>query len=835
MQKIVEKCVKTSCRILERFNVNKLNATQLNNFNFTNNEWWSLNGKFKALHSMNKLRVGLIRQLANSSTFDKQNEVFKLAESYPIKSQNFSSDLKNVNILDVGCGAGILSEPLARLGGNVIGIDSDDSAIKNAKNHILDTFINSPQYFNTKVENFLKIYLNHVKSKQNIDKPKILPSLDNHLFDFVVLSEVIEHVDDPGLLIWEASKYLKLGKNGIISETFNSYKYSTKEENERRHAWVRIFPTSTSLDQYGHFIVGKTNDFVLHRNLFGQSNNKYKNADKEKLSPCQNVSPYNNCLVGNRKIYQYYENITKRKLSFSNNVNVLNSSSIYNRTLATFDKEAYMEMCNEHHGQYIRQLKWGSRRSKPYNIKMERYADKNEGEEIQMKFKKKLNIDTSVVENKTKCMTSHKTKFIENKDSLLKETVKPLKVYTSETIQKYSIALSHVHARNAFAAYLLRIKENIQTINNCDLEKSGNLQMGLIEKFLNKVSDCDLNWKNKNLQFKEKNLSEKPMLIEKLSAYIKKYVQDTTMMNKNAKTFPKSKETFLEIDTFIREASEQDLEYLLTNYTKNLNCVNLFLSNENLIKPEKSNIKREKVNQEFVKINYQNAKIKSNKALNDSEKKFQSIKFPKKQEKSKIDLKYESKNSNKSKDRIDIITVNSPPTKSNFEAMHNLIRKNQTRYYTNKSKQKISLTFRENHKNYELGNFKQPITSLNDNVINERIKSKLNYLGISSHDTIKNYKTSFPLDFKFNLNLTNHSIKNTFKDFDNKISLSLNHCTPDIKNRQKIFLMERLKQSSRLLAESRNKHDQFINNKLKCENNDKSKQPKSSMKLTNLV
>ena len=92
---------------------------EMKRFSLLSKSWWIDNGEFEALHRMNLLRVPLVRDaLINYRNTCKQTE------------ESFTSDellrepLLGLNILDVGCGGGILSEPLARLGANVTGIDT---------------------------------------------------------------------------------------------------------------------------------------------------------------------------------------------------------------------------------------------------------------------------------------------------------------------------------------------------------------------------------------------------------------------------------------------------------------------------------------------------------------------------------------------------------------------------------------------------------------------------------------------------------------------------------------------------------------------------------------
>ena len=85
-----------------------------NIFDKLSDDWWKIDGSFSALHAFNFIRIKFIKETLNKSASD---------------------NLKNLKILDIGCGGGILSEPLARLGARVTGVDENENAIKVAINH----------------------------------------------------------------------------------------------------------------------------------------------------------------------------------------------------------------------------------------------------------------------------------------------------------------------------------------------------------------------------------------------------------------------------------------------------------------------------------------------------------------------------------------------------------------------------------------------------------------------------------------------------------------------------------------------------------------------------
>ena len=168
---------------------NTINKKEIDKFSKIAEEWWNTNGKFKPLHIFNPIRIKYI----------KENIVKNLKIKNKIKSKNFS----DLNLLDIGCGGGLLSEPMARLGANVIGIDASDQNIKVAKHHLNKTKLNI-KYINTSPENFRT----------------------NKKFDVILNMEIVEHVEDLNLYIQESSKFLK--KSGImfvatLNQTLKSY------------------------------------------------------------------------------------------------------------------------------------------------------------------------------------------------------------------------------------------------------------------------------------------------------------------------------------------------------------------------------------------------------------------------------------------------------------------------------------------------------------------------------------------------------------------------------------------------------------------------------------
>ena len=165
-----------------------INKEEIQKFSNLANEWWDVNGKFKPLHMFNPIRIEYISE--------KIKTHFNINE----KSNLY---LKGLSILDIGCGGGLISEPMARLGGDVTGIDASEKNIKIAQSH-------------SKKSNLKIRYLN--KSPEQLN--------EFEKFDVILNLEIVEHVEDVNLYIKSCFKLLK--KNGImftatLNRSFMSY------------------------------------------------------------------------------------------------------------------------------------------------------------------------------------------------------------------------------------------------------------------------------------------------------------------------------------------------------------------------------------------------------------------------------------------------------------------------------------------------------------------------------------------------------------------------------------------------------------------------------------
>ena len=167
-----------------------VNKKEIDKFSKIAEEWWDPNGKFKPLHKFNPIRIKYIRDT--------------ILYEFKIKKKN--EPFKGLNILDIGCGGGLLSEPMAKLGAEVTGIDASYKNIQVAKYHLKRSKLNI-KYYNSSPEN--------LKLKKK--------------FDIILNMEIVEHVEDVNVFIKESSKFLK--KSGVmfiatLNKTLKSYLFA---------------------------------------------------------------------------------------------------------------------------------------------------------------------------------------------------------------------------------------------------------------------------------------------------------------------------------------------------------------------------------------------------------------------------------------------------------------------------------------------------------------------------------------------------------------------------------------------------------------------------------
>ena len=170
-----------------------INYKEIEKFSNLSDEWWNPDGKFKPIHKFNPVRIKYIKE--------------NVMEHFNITTTK--KPLSNLSLLDIGCGGGLLSEPMYRLGAEVTGIDASEKNINVAKFHA----------------NKNKLEINYaVASPEKLKK--------NKNFDIILNMEIVEHVPDVNYFIKSCTKLLK--DNGImfvatINRTLRSY-FFVKED-----------------------------------------------------------------------------------------------------------------------------------------------------------------------------------------------------------------------------------------------------------------------------------------------------------------------------------------------------------------------------------------------------------------------------------------------------------------------------------------------------------------------------------------------------------------------------------------------------------------------------
>ncbi len=164
-----------------------INKDEIQKFSLIADEWWNVDGKFKPLHMFNPIRIEYILDMVCDHFGTDKNK----------------DPLKNLKLLDIGCGGGLISEPMARLGADVTGIDASKKNIEVAKIH--------------SQKNNLQI--NYISKS-----PEQLNNFEE--YDVILNLEIVEHVEDVGLYIKSCNRLLK--KNGLmftatLNRSFTSY------------------------------------------------------------------------------------------------------------------------------------------------------------------------------------------------------------------------------------------------------------------------------------------------------------------------------------------------------------------------------------------------------------------------------------------------------------------------------------------------------------------------------------------------------------------------------------------------------------------------------------
>ncbi|MCE2593436.1 bifunctional 2-polyprenyl-6-hydroxyphenol methylase/3-demethylubiquinol 3-O-methyltransferase UbiG [Motilimonas cestriensis] len=165
-------------------NSDNFSPVEIARFDQLAESWWDPGGQYKTALEFNRARVEYF--IAQICTFYGRDP-------------NDSHPLQGLNILDVGCGGGLVCEPLARAGANVVGIDVSEVSIEVAKRHAL--------------QSQLKIEYRHEHAQHT-------SQVDLRRYDVVINAEVIEHVPDQQALVAQCSQLCKVG-GCVIMATLN--------------------------------------------------------------------------------------------------------------------------------------------------------------------------------------------------------------------------------------------------------------------------------------------------------------------------------------------------------------------------------------------------------------------------------------------------------------------------------------------------------------------------------------------------------------------------------------------------------------------------------------
>ncbi len=231
---------------------NTINKKEIEKFSKIAEEWWDPNGQFKPLHNFNPIRISYIKE--------------NIIKTFGLKGED--KILSGIKILDIGCGGGLLSEPMSRLGAEVYGIDASKKNIEVAKIHAKKNDLNI-KYFCSSPEKFKK----------------------DLKFDVILNMEIIEHVEDVVLFLESCSKLLK--KDGImfiatLNKTLKSYifaiigaEYVLKWLPIGTHEWEKFIKPEELIDISKKFNLGLSDiqgvKYNLVKNKWNLSSDKSVN------------------------------------------------------------------------------------------------------------------------------------------------------------------------------------------------------------------------------------------------------------------------------------------------------------------------------------------------------------------------------------------------------------------------------------------------------------------------------------------------------------------------------------------------------------------------------
>ncbi len=223
--------------------MSSVDAKEIEKFNNHAQEWWSEDGYFSPLHKFNSARLEFMKE-----TFAKHFN----------RDLSVEKPFDGLTLLDVGCGGGLLAEPLAKLGFNVIGIDAGSKAIEQAKEHARGQ--------NIEIE-----YL--VSTAEELNK--------DNVFDVVLNMEILEHVQNIKSFVKASCSHLN--NNGLyiassLNRTVKSYleakiaaEYILRWVPAGTHDWNKFVKPSELAEYLSYCNCGVTKVKGISFNIFNQS------------------------------------------------------------------------------------------------------------------------------------------------------------------------------------------------------------------------------------------------------------------------------------------------------------------------------------------------------------------------------------------------------------------------------------------------------------------------------------------------------------------------------------------------------------------------------------
>ncbi len=164
-----------------------IDQTEVDRFSAMAAEWWDPTGKFRPLHKINPVRLAYIRD--------------KVAANYG-RDPKGHNPLAGLRVLDIGCGGGLLSEPVARMGADVLGADASERNIGIARTHAAQSGV-AVDYRAVTAESL---------------------AADGETFDVVLNMEVVEHVADVDFFISTCASMVRPGGLMLISTINRTFK-----------------------------------------------------------------------------------------------------------------------------------------------------------------------------------------------------------------------------------------------------------------------------------------------------------------------------------------------------------------------------------------------------------------------------------------------------------------------------------------------------------------------------------------------------------------------------------------------------------------------------------